>query len=84
LQQNCAKKAGLPLISLATLLGGLGWAGKLTHWQYDTFVATWTVPGRERNLVTFMLGPKGDVDILRVDGLADFAPVSISTAAEPK
>jgi CubicO group peptidase (beta-lactamase class C family) len=63
---------------------GLGWAGKLTHFQYDTFVATWTVPGRERNLVTFMLGPKGDVDILRVDGLADFAPVSTSTAAEPK
>jgi len=63
---------------------GLGWGGELTHRQYDTFEAIWRVPGRERNLVTFMLGPKGDVDILRVDGLADFVPASTSTPAERK
>ena len=42
---------------------GLGWGGELTHWQFDTFEAIWRVPGFERNLVTFMLGPNGDVDI---------------------
>jgi CubicO group peptidase (beta-lactamase class C family) len=63
---------------------GLGWGGELTHWQFDTFEAIWRVPGFERNLATFMLGPNGDVDILRVDGLADFVPVSTSTPTGPK
>ena len=61
-----------------------GWGGELTHWQFDTFEAIWRVPGFERNLVTFMLGPNGDVEILRVDGLADFVPVSTSTPTGSK
>ena len=62
----------------------LGWVGKLEHWQYDTFRATWRAPERDRSFVTFTLTPSGDISILRVDGLPDFVPVSNSTPAERK
>lgn len=63
---------------------GLGWVGKLDHWQYDTFRATWSAPERNKSFVTFALTPSADVSTLRVDGLADFVPVSTSTPAERK
>jgi CubicO group peptidase (beta-lactamase class C family) len=63
---------------------GLGWVGKLNHWQYDTFRATWRAPERDKSFVTFTLTPSGDVSTLRVDGLADFVPVSTSTSAGRK
>ena len=63
---------------------GLGWVGTLNHWQYETFRATWRAPERDKSFVTFTLSPKGSVDTLRVDGLADFMPVSTSTSAERK
>src|SRR5437667_5687773 len=56
---------------------GLGWVGKLDHWQYDTFRATWRAPERDKSFVTFTLTPSGDVSTLRVDGLADFLPVPL-------
>jgi CubicO group peptidase (beta-lactamase class C family) len=63
---------------------GLDWVGKLDHWQYETFRATWRAPERDKSFVTFMLSPKGSVDTLRIDGLADFTLVSTSTSAERK
>ncbi len=63
-------------------IAGLGWVGKLDHWQYDTFRATWRAAERDKSFVTFMLTPSGDVSTLRVDGLADFVPVSTPTPAE--
>ncbi len=63
---------------------GLGWVGRLDHWQYDTFRATWGVPEYEKSFVTFMLTSTGDVGTLRVDGIADFVPVSPSIEIERK
>jgi len=61
---------------LSLKIVGLGWDGKLDHWQYDTFRATWTAPERDKGFVTFTLTPSGDISTLRVDGLADFTPTS--------
>ena len=60
---------------------GLGWVGKLDHWQYETFRATWRAPERDKSFVTFTLTASGDVSTLHVDGLADFG---LTTAAERK
>jgi hypothetical protein len=63
-------------------LVGLGWVGKLGHWQYDTFRATWRAPEHDKSFVTFTLAPSGNVSTMSVDGIADFEPVSTATAAE--
>jgi hypothetical protein len=45
--------------------------GDLHHWQYDTFVARW----RDRELradafVTFMLGPEGRIERVRMEAVS--------------
>jgi CubicO group peptidase (beta-lactamase class C family) len=50
--------------------------GKLTHWQYDTFIARFDDPGIEAAYVTFSLGAEGKVERITmkpVSPLADFS-----------
>jgi CubicO group peptidase (beta-lactamase class C family) len=52
-------------------------AGKLEHWQYDTFVARWQKRAMNADAyVTFTLGPEGKVEEMRmkaVSPLTDFS-----------
>lgn len=50
--------------------------GRLTHWQYDTFIAKFDDPGIEAAYVTFSLGAEGKVERITmkaVSPLADFS-----------
>jgi CubicO group peptidase (beta-lactamase class C family) len=44
----------------------------LTHWQYDTFRATWRSQRLGKSYVTFTLDAKGKVDEMRMPGFATF------------
>ncbi len=53
-----------------------GMEGKLTHFQYDTFKTQFTDPALENALVTFQLGPRGEIQAARMEAaspLADFS-----------
>jgi CubicO group peptidase (beta-lactamase class C family) len=44
----------------------------LTHWQYDTFQATWRQRRLGKSLVTFTIDSEGKTAELKAEGLADF------------
>jgi CubicO group peptidase (beta-lactamase class C family) len=56
---------------------GPEYTGDLVHWHYDTFRAVWRDPALGRTLITFTLDSSGEVDALRVDGLAEFERASV-------
>ena len=52
------------------------YTGDLTHWQYDTFKATWRTANIAEAFVTFALNPDGTIEHLNmaaVSPLADFS-----------
>ena len=42
--------------------------GRLEHWHYDTFRATWSDPALGPGFLTFTIGPSGRVETVSVDG----------------
>ena len=51
---------------------GPAFKGKMEHWNYDTFRATWDSLILGKGFVTFTLNPKGDVATMDIQGLATF------------
>jgi CubicO group peptidase (beta-lactamase class C family) len=51
---------------------GPQFTGTLRNWHYDTFRTAWRDPTISKNLVTFVLGADGTVDVMKVKGWADF------------
>lgn len=50
--------------------------GALSHWNFDTFKASWQDPEQGFDLVSFVLNAEGHVDHLTWPGLGDFAKVA--------
>lgn len=49
--------------------------GRLEHWHYDTFVATWENPFLGRTAITFPLDAEGNVAAMDVRGVRAYLPV---------
>jgi CubicO group peptidase (beta-lactamase class C family) len=62
---------------------GKAFAGKLEHWHYDTYQATWDDRMGGKTMVQFVLGTDGKVAEARVQGFADFKkkPAAADTTA---
>lgn len=64
--------------------------GPLEHWHYDTFRADWEHPRYRKNFITFLLGPDGAVNGVRVPPeydrsiLADFKKISDGERGDEK
>lgn len=48
---------------------------KLEHWHHDVFRAVWRNEFWRKPFVTFVLGPLGEVEEMRIEGVADFKRV---------
>lgn len=46
--------------------------GTLEHWHYDTFKVTWEDEVQGQGFISFKLNSQGKVDLMSVEGLADF------------
>src|SRR5262249_2504518 len=46
---------------------GRSLSGRLEHWNYDTFIATWDDKRLDRSLVTFAVDARGEPSTLRLD-----------------
>ena len=49
--------------------------GRLEHWHYDTFIATWDNPLRGRSAITFPIDAEGKVPEMVVRGLRSYGRV---------